>query len=96
MIVTSLREGDLRRWYRNLGAYTRVTCEEGRIRLRMHHNGVYHNTEVIPGVTWDVPPRHYYGYQAIDGPATVMETPDYGRINVDREHVDEDTAGLRW
>jgi hypothetical protein len=96
MTTTTLQDQEVKRWMRNYGFPTRITCEDGRIALRWWHGSVYHNCEVIPGVTVDIPARHWYGYQAIEGPATVLETHDFGRPDVYVETADENTAGLRW
>lgn len=97
MKVTSLNENEVRCWHRNYGYPTRITCEAGRALVRWWRSDLYHRCEVIPGVTVDIPPRYWYGYQAIEGPATVVEAMDWAaRAELHQEHADEDTAGHRW
>ena len=97
MKITSLNEGEVRRWFRNYGYVTRITCEEGRAKVRWFHGSTYHMVEVIHGVTVDIPPRNWYGYEAIDGPATVIEVHDLATpVEQWQEVADEDTAGVRW
>ena len=97
MKLTSLNEGEVRRWYRNYGYVTRITCEEGRAKVRWWQGNLYHQCEVIHGVAVDVPPRYWHGYQAIEGPAIISEVHDLAApVERYQETADEDTAGVRW